>query len=78
MSSTMEDAVNEGIRLIRTQERVAALIYPMEMEMKQIDELLDDAPELAPEMNALRGRLSESCEHLRASLHVLQAKVDLL
>jgi hypothetical protein len=53
-------------------------MLPMDMQMKQIDEILADAPELEPEMNELYGRLSESCDHLRASLAVLQAKVDLL
>jgi hypothetical protein len=78
MSTIVEDAMSEGIRLVRTHERVAGLLYPMEMEMKQIDEILVDAPELAPEMNELLGRLSESCDHLRAACAVLQAKVDLL
>ncbi len=75
---SMEQIVEESIRIVRTQERVGALIRPMEQMDEMIDDILVRAPELAPELNALRARLSESCSHLKSALEVIQAKIDLL
>ncbi len=78
MSDVMEQIVSESIRIVRAQERVGALLRPMEQMDEMIDEILKDAPELAPELNEVRGRLSDSCGHIHSALEVLQAKVDLL
>jgi hypothetical protein len=77
-STTVEEILREGIRLARTQERLFALLAPMEMQAAQIDVILKDAPELGPEMNAVRARLGESVDHLRSASMVLEAKVELL
>lgn len=76
--SSIEETVQEGIRLTRAQERLFSLLGPLESEITMIDELLEIAPELAPEMNAVRERISEACDHFRAATQVLQAKVELL
>ncbi len=76
--SAMEEIVGESIRIVRAQERVGALLRPMEQMDEMIDDILKGAPELAPELNAMRERLSQSCDHLRAALEVIQAKIDLL
>ncbi len=78
MSSRMEEIVSESVRIVRAQERVGALLRPMEQMDEMIDDILKGAPELAPELNEIRGRLSESCDHLRSALEVIQAKIDLL
>jgi hypothetical protein len=76
--TTIEHAVEEGVRIVRAQERLAAMLRPMEYELALIDEVLEVAPELAPEMAAVSGRLSETLDHLRAAVKVLQAKVELI
>jgi hypothetical protein len=76
--SVMEEAIGEGLRLVRASERLGALIRPMEMQLEMIDEILEVAPELAPEMVAVCGRLSESRVHLRAAAVVIQEKVNLI
>ncbi len=78
MSDVMDKIVSESIRIVRAQERVGALIRPLEQMDEMIDQILVNAPELAPELNEVRGRLSECCGHLSAALEVIQAKIDLL
>jgi hypothetical protein len=74
---TTDDVVREGIRIVRAQERLAAMLRPMEMQFEQINEILEDAPELGPELNEVLLRLGEIAGHLRSACAVLQAKVDL-
>ena len=76
--STTDEIITESFRLIRAQERVGAMLGPVELLSDQIDRVLEFYPELAPEMHAARTRLSESLEHIRSALDVLQAKVDVL
>ncbi len=78
MSDVMEQIVTESVRIVRAQERVGALLIPMEQMDEMIAGVLEIAPELAPELNEVRGRLSDSCGHLKAALEVIQAKIDLL
>jgi hypothetical protein len=79
--TTMEDAMSamaEGFRLVRASERLGALIRPMEAQLEMIDEIIEVAPELGPEMSALCARLSESLDHLTAAAVVLDEKVKLI
>lgn len=76
--STIEETVGETIRIVRTQERVAALLRPMQQMVDMIGEILADAPELEPELNEVRSRIADSCDHLRSASEVIQAKIDLL
>ncbi len=78
MSGTMEEIIPEAIRIVRAQERVGALLRPLEQMDEMIDATLAIAPELLPELNEVRGRLADSCAHLTAALEVIQAKIDLL
>jgi hypothetical protein len=73
-----EEIMAEGIRLTRAQERVGAVLHALEQQSDMIDDVLKVAPDLAPEMNAMRERISESCDHLRAALETIQVKVDLI
>ncbi len=77
-TNDLEVIVSESVRIVRAQERVGALLRPLEQMDEMIDEILVDAPELTPELNEIRGRLSESCGHLKSALEVIQAKIDLL
>ncbi len=76
--NAIEDLAGESIRIARTQERVGAMMRPMEQMLEMVNEILADAPELGPEMGAVLARVSECCDHLSAALAVIQAKVDLL
>ncbi len=78
MSNTTEQIVSESIRIVRAQERVGALLRPLEQMDEMIDATLAIAPELVPELNEVRCRLADSCAHLTAALEVIQAKIDLL
>jgi ElaB/YqjD/DUF883 family membrane-anchored ribosome-binding protein len=78
MSTTVEEMILEGIRLTRAQERVGSLLSALQQQADMIDEVLEIAPDLAPEMNAMRSRISESCDHMRSALQTIQAKMDLL
>lgn len=75
---SMEEMVAESIRIVRAQERVCALLMPLKQMGEQIDDILKIAPELGPELNAVRGRISECCSHMTSALGVIQAKIDLL
>ncbi len=72
------DIVTESFRLVRAQERVGALLFSLEQQDQMIDGIISLAPELAPELNEMRGRMSETCDHIRAALNVIEAKVELL
>jgi hypothetical protein len=78
MSTMTEEILAEGIRLARAQERVGSILHALEQQSDMIDSVLKVAPDLAPEMNAMRGRISESCDHLKAALETIEAKVDLI
>jgi hypothetical protein len=78
MSTMTDEILAEGIRLTRAQERVGAVLHALEQQSDMVDSVLKVAPDLGPEMNAMRKRISESCGHLRAALETIQAKVDLI
>lgn len=73
-----DQIVSESFRIVRAQERLSALLRPLGQLTDMIDAVLEEMPELAPEMNEIRGRIVEVCDHLRSSAAVIQAKVDLL
>ncbi len=76
--NAMEEMVTESIRIVRTQERIGALLHPINMMDTMLVEILEDAPELHPELDAVRERLADTCSHISAALSVVQAKIDLL
>lgn len=78
MSTAMEDVLAEGLRLARAQERVGSLLNSLKQQADMIDEVLEVAPDLAPEMNAMRERLQEGLVHMTSALTTIQAKVELL
>jgi len=78
MTTRTEDIVAEGIRLARAQERVAALLPPLKQVAEALDEIEDIAPDLSPELNAVRQRTKDSLDHLLSALAVIQAKVELI
>ena len=76
--SVIEETISEAIRIVRAQERLASLLATLELQSTQMEGVLEQAPELGPEMAEIFTRLSETCEHLRSATNVLQAKVELL
>jgi len=74
----MEEVLAEGLRLARAQERVGSLLNSLQQQSDMVDAVLEIAPDLAPEMNAMRLRMQESLEHMIAAFQTIQTKVSLL
>lgn len=73
-----EEIIFEAIRLTRAQERVGALLQPLKQVADALDEVEEVAPDLGPELNAVRERTKESLEHLLSALQVIQTKVEMI
>lgn len=68
----------ESLRLARAAERLNAVTRSLVHVAEEVDQVAEVAPDLLPELAAVRERLDETGAHLSASYDVIMAKLDLL
>lgn len=75
---TIGETWTESLRLARAAERVNSLLLSLLDATARVGEIYEVAPDLEPELTAVRERLEEIGSHLDATRGVIAAKLDLL
>lgn len=70
--------MGETFDIVAAGERLQALAVTAASCTRTIADILDAAPDLAPEMRHVEERIGEALGHVQAAQAVLRAKLDLI
>jgi len=70
--------MGETFDIVTASERLQALAVTAASCTRTIADILDAAPDLAPEMRHVEERICEAIGHVQAAQAVLKARLDLL
>lgn len=70
------DAIEESLRLVRAHERLVAAMHQRAALALSLVQVLEVAPDLAPEVDEAQRRINELGDHLLAASDVVVAKIE--